>query len=85
MDNIYDNIANSLQNKIGFVERISNGDTYLVKAHDSNNRACWFLLKSTDINAKKLKNTIFNDTIDLTKYGKVLDSGWGHEPIIKPQ
>lgn len=61
------------------------GDNYIVKTYDAENKPCWFLLKASDIKIKKLRHTSSDEIINLTQYGEVLDSGWGHEPIIKPQ
>ena len=66
-----------------FVERVKRGNgsaLSMVKTYDRNERPCWFLLKANERSAIQLKHTNYEDMIDLTQFGEVVDSGWGHEP-----
>jgi hypothetical protein len=66
-----------------FVALLRNNDgtpVHLVKTYDRTQRACWFLLKATTRNIVKLEHTTFEEIIDLTQYGEVIASGWGHLP-----
>ncbi len=65
-----------------FATRVGNasgGDTHYVMTQDGSGRDCWFLMKITPRNLARLKQTTKTDRIDLTQYGTVLESGWGHE------
>lgn len=53
---------------------------HVVRTYDEAGRACWFLLKANELNLVKLERTAFEDMIDLTQYGEVVASGWGHAP-----
>lgn len=68
-----------------FVALVRNNDgtpVHLVKTYDRAQRACWFLLKATTRNIVKLEHTSFEEMIDLTQYGEVVASGWGHDPDV---
>ncbi len=38
------------------------------------------MLKANERSLAKLERTSYNDMIDLTQFGEVVASGWGHEP-----
>lgn len=68
-----------------FVTLVRNNDgmpVHLVKTYDRAQKACWFLLKATTRNIVKLEHTLFDEIIDLTQYGEVIASGWGHDPDV---
>ena len=52
---------------------------YRVRSWDHHGRPCWFLLRASDFSLIRLNRTLCKDIIDLTAYGEVVDSGWGHE------
>lgn len=69
--------------KMTFVERVRQRDgsaVHLVKTYDENEEPCWFLLKANERSLVKLERTSYEDVIDLTQYGEIVASGWGHEP-----
>lgn len=69
--------------KMTFVERVRKSDgsaMHLIRTYDENGAACWFLLKANERNLVKLGRTSYDDIIDLTQYGEIIASGWGHEP-----
>ena len=69
--------------KMTFVERVRQKDgsaTHLVKTYDDDDKACWFLLKANERSLVKLERTSYDDIIDLTQYGEIIASGWGHDP-----
>lgn len=66
-----------------FVERIQHtggSGLHVIKTYDSAQRPCWFLLKADELSLMKLERTRHDDMIDLTHYGEVVASGWGHTP-----
>jgi WD40 repeat protein len=56
------------------------GDIYLVRTKDLSDRAVWFYLSSEPEKIQELEKTRFEDQIDLTKFGRILASGWGQDP-----
>ena len=66
-----------------FVELVRNRDglaVHLVKTYDHAQRPCWFLLRASERHLVKLERTEYEEMIDLTQYGEVVASGWGHKP-----
>lgn len=66
-----------------FVELVrceQDGPVHLVRTYDRNARPCWFLLRSDERKLMKLEQTLYEDIVDLTRFGEIVDSGWGHEP-----
>jgi hypothetical protein len=64
-----------------FVERVKHRDNFAVyRTYDVEERPCWFLIKANELNLLKLEHTSYDDIIDLSHYGEVVGSGWGHEP-----
>jgi hypothetical protein len=66
-----------------FVERVKqhHGNAiHLVRTFDDRQRACWFLMRANSLQLLKLQHTASAATIDLTQYGEVVASGWGHTP-----
>lgn len=64
-----------------FVELVRNNDRgaqYLVRTYDRHERPCWFLLKAQERSMVRLERTHYDDRVDLTEYGEVIASGWGH-------
>ena len=53
---------------------------HLVKTYDHRERPCWFLLKAHERSLVKLERTVYEDIIDLTQFGEIIASGWGHQP-----
>jgi len=73
----------SPRKKKTFVERVRQSDgsaAHLIKTYDKEDRACWFLLKANERSLVRLEHTSYDDIIDLTQFGEVIASGWGHEP-----
>lgn len=65
-----------------FVDKVRRSDgfaSHVIRTYDANDRPCWFLLKASEVSLLKLEHTAYEDFIDLTQYGEVLASGWGHE------
>lgn len=64
-----------------FVERIRDGSAiHLVRTYDQEENPCWFLLKANERSLASLERTAYEDIIDLTQFGEIVASGWGHEP-----
>lgn len=58
----------------------SNGSgSHLIKTYDQNDNPCWFLLEANDYGLEALERTSFDELVDLTAFGEVVASGWGHE------
>lgn len=57
----------------------SNKNIYLVLAADRTNRACYFFLRCNHKDYDMIKRSFNKRHLDLTKYGEVIASGWGHE------
>ena len=63
-----------------FVEKLkqqNNATLCVIRTHDHQARACWFLLKTDERRIIKLKCTLHDEMIDLTRFGEVIESGWG--------
>lgn len=66
-----------------FVELVRNtagSAVHLVRTYDQQERPCWFLLKANEYSLVRLERTAYEDIIDLTQFGEVVASGWGHKP-----
>lgn len=66
-----------------FVELVRRNEgkaIHLVKTYDQDTRPCWFLLRSDEHSLAKLEHTEYDVIIDLTRFGEIMDSGWGHMP-----
>lgn len=69
-----------------YVELVRNRDgmaTHLVCTFDTQQRACWFVMKAASLQLVKLRHTMPDAIIDLTQYGEVIASGWGHAPDMQ--
>ena len=64
-----------------FVELVRQNDgsfVHRIATYDEKERPCWFLLKANALGLAKLEHTAYEDMIDLTRFGEIVGSGWGH-------
>jgi len=64
-----------------FAERIRVVDgwtLHVIRTYDHEKKPCWFLLRSNELSMAKLERTAYGNMIDLTTFGEVVASGWGH-------
>ena len=68
-----------------FSERVRRADgtaLHLIRTYDAGDKPCWFLLRANELGLARLDNTLREELIDLTRFGEVVASGWGHTPQL---
>lgn len=54
------------------------GCVFIYRTYDTDQQPCWFALRSTELKIARLGQTTQQERIDLTEYGQIIASGWGH-------
>lgn len=78
MDSSYRTSAMPQQTGSRALRRMRDPGLHLINTHDAQARACWFLLRADVRQLARLAGTAASELIDLTQYGQIVASGWGH-------
>lgn len=62
---------------------------HLVRSTDINGRPCYFVLMCADAKIRSLREAIASrtngETLDISQYGTIIASGFGHDVIAEDQ
>jgi len=61
-------------------ELLNHPPIHFIRTKDKWGRECYCFLLASDLKIRLLKAALKNPIVDLTRYGKVLASGFGHVP-----